>query len=697
MTVNLSALAGAGQQFFDNAGNTLSGGKLWSYQAGTTTPQTTYTTSAGNVAHTNPIILDSAGRVPGGEIWLTAGASYKFVLMTSADVTLVTWDNITGTGTATNASVVQYDPAGTGAVSTTVQAKLRETVSVKDFGAVGDGTTNDATAINNAINYAITIPNSRLIFAPGTYRVDNALGPYAANDLEIDFCGAELDFSNVSTGASTVLLSFEGSYTATSAVLTSGLGINQQTVACSTAGFSAGDMVRIYSSTIWDSTRTNTKIGELNFVDSVVSPTSLALVCPAESNYTTAATATIQKLTPVKNVHLKNGTIIAPGANDLVQGILIRVGVNCSIENMSTFDCDVYHIRLTDCILSTVSNCLIEEANNATQAYGITCADACQDCLITNNTIRNVRHAFTTNNNTSTSYGITRRITVSHNAVYNNVQSVGGTSGDALDTHAGCEDIYFTNNSIQGAFGIGINVEGRSAIVQNNHINGATASGIRFASYVDNIESEGIISGNVISWIGDDTATDDYGIVVTLPTATTNCRRLVIANNEIHSKSEPIYIGGSATAKFYEVAVSGNVCKLRPTGLTFAGSSGAEFIYCNNIAITGNVFYGLTRGVVLDDCTLTTVSGNIVEVTATSGSSTYGVYVDTSPNTSVNGNTIRFSGSGVTSTRGVFLNAGSTYSGVWSNVIKNFSPAGVAVYIDNGATGSVQANNINAP
>lgn len=157
MTVNLSALAGAGQQFFDNVGNTLSGGKLWSYQAGTTTPQTTYTTSAGNVAHTNPIILDSAGRVPGGEIWLTTGAIYKFVLMTSADVTLATWDNITGingTGIATNASVVQYDPAGTGAVSTTVQAKLRQTVSVMDFGATSGG--SNTAAINAAITYAIS-------------------------------------------------------------------------------------------------------------------------------------------------------------------------------------------------------------------------------------------------------------------------------------------------------------------------------------------------------------------------------------------------------------------------------------------------------------------------------------------------------------------------------------------------------------
>lgn len=173
MTVNLSALAGAGQQFFDDNGNPLSGGKLWSYQAGTTTPQATYTTVAGNVAHTNPIILDSAGRVATGEIWLTANSNYKFVLMSSADVLLATWDNITGingTGIATNAVNVAYDPPFTASVSTNVEDKLAQTVSVKDFGAVGNGVADDTAAIQAAISAA-----ARVYFPAGTYKTSSTI------------------------------------------------------------------------------------------------------------------------------------------------------------------------------------------------------------------------------------------------------------------------------------------------------------------------------------------------------------------------------------------------------------------------------------------------------------------------------------------------------------------------------------------
>ena len=68
-------------------------------------------------------------------------------------------------GAETSANLVSYTPAGTGAVLTTVQAKLRESVSVKDFGAVGDGVTDDTAAIQAAINAS----PKELYFPKGEY------------------------------------------------------------------------------------------------------------------------------------------------------------------------------------------------------------------------------------------------------------------------------------------------------------------------------------------------------------------------------------------------------------------------------------------------------------------------------------------------------------------------------------------------
>jgi hypothetical protein len=116
MAVNLSPYGGVGAQFLDNAGNVLTGGKIFTYAGGTTTPQATYTSSNGATPHPNPIILDAAGRVPGGEIWLTDGLVYKFILRDANDVLIATYDGITGINSNfvafTNQQEIQTATAG---------------------------------------------------------------------------------------------------------------------------------------------------------------------------------------------------------------------------------------------------------------------------------------------------------------------------------------------------------------------------------------------------------------------------------------------------------------------------------------------------------------------------------------------------------------------------------------------------------
>ena len=193
MAVKLSPLAGAGWQFFDDNGVPLAGGKLYVYAAGTTTPVTTYTTYLGNVANTNPIVLNSAGRLA-NQIWVTDGASYKFVLTTATDVTIATWDNIpsindfaalSGSG---GSATIGFISAGTGAAATTVQAKLRQTVSVKDFGAVGDGVTDDTAAIASARAYAASAAASgnvvEIVWPAGRYKYTSSPN-WAINRLHL--------------------------------------------------------------------------------------------------------------------------------------------------------------------------------------------------------------------------------------------------------------------------------------------------------------------------------------------------------------------------------------------------------------------------------------------------------------------------------------------------------------------------------
>lgn len=92
-------------------------------------------------------------------------------------------------GISPNASGVQYDPAGTGAVSTTVQAKLRETVSVKDFGAVGDGVADDTAAIQAAVSACQTASQTSLFFPTGIYRIQSTIPLGAGGTRGIAFVG----------------------------------------------------------------------------------------------------------------------------------------------------------------------------------------------------------------------------------------------------------------------------------------------------------------------------------------------------------------------------------------------------------------------------------------------------------------------------------------------------------------------------
>jgi len=95
MTVLLSPIGNSMTPFMGLDNLPLAGGLLYTYQAGTTTPLATYTGVDGLIACPNPIVLGVNGIAP-TPIWLSSTNNYKFVLATSANVTLYTYDNISG-------------------------------------------------------------------------------------------------------------------------------------------------------------------------------------------------------------------------------------------------------------------------------------------------------------------------------------------------------------------------------------------------------------------------------------------------------------------------------------------------------------------------------------------------------------------------------------------------------------------------
>lgn len=116
---NLSAFqGGVGVQLFDDNGDPLAGGLIYTYTAGTTTPKSTYTTSAGSVANANPIVLDAGGRAPNA-IYQEVGTDYKFVVKTSAGVTVGTYDNIPSINDPFSLNSILSNVTGTNTIAAT--------------------------------------------------------------------------------------------------------------------------------------------------------------------------------------------------------------------------------------------------------------------------------------------------------------------------------------------------------------------------------------------------------------------------------------------------------------------------------------------------------------------------------------------------------------------------------------------------
>lgn len=209
-------------QQFDASGNPLSGGKIFTYLAGSTTPVASYTSVTGATPQANPIILNTLG-LPANPIWLNGGVAVKFVITDAAGAVLQTVDNINGTNDTTGTqtewvtsglvptfiSATSFSVPGDQTGVLTIQRRLRtsntagtiySTITASSFAASTTTVTvsNDTGALDSGISvvaYGLLAPVNPSV--PSNYLV--TLRSYLAG-LTLSTAGASASFS-IAAGA----------------------------------------------------------------------------------------------------------------------------------------------------------------------------------------------------------------------------------------------------------------------------------------------------------------------------------------------------------------------------------------------------------------------------------------------------------------------------------------------------------------
>lgn len=217
-------------QIVDANGAPLSGGKIYAYLAGTSTPVATYADNAGT-AQTSPIVLNSAGRPTLGPIWLLGGQAVKLVVQNSLGVQQYVYDNVTGVNDPSNASTADQWVAYTGtatyisATSFSVQGDQtnlfqvgRRTKTTNTGGTVYSTITASSYSPGTGLT-TITVQNSSGSLDSGLSAVSYGLLSVTGSSVPANVLlqggtavastsGTSIDFTGIPTWAKRVTLSF---------------------------------------------------------------------------------------------------------------------------------------------------------------------------------------------------------------------------------------------------------------------------------------------------------------------------------------------------------------------------------------------------------------------------------------------------------------------------------------------------------
>lgn len=294
-------------------------------------------------------------------------------------------------------SRAQWSKAGLSGTPTNFTTVL----SVKTYGAKGNGTNDDTSAVSTTISKA---PAGSVVYFPaGTYRLTKRIYPKSNMILRGD--GAALT-SLVFEGGGTVdrcigIACWDSDQPTNYVAVTGGMTMDSTNLTVSSvSGFAVGDIIEVEEDNdpAWGFTdswqlRLPGQMDQITAVDT--GNKRLVLSRPLRHTFTAARNPRLRKLVTLTNVGIENLFI---RRKDAVDGYTfdMKYAVRCWIRNVESYMTYKAHIWMEHAYECEVRECFFHDAfvfGGGGQGYGVCCGKRTGDCLIENNIFYHLRHS----------------------------------------------------------------------------------------------------------------------------------------------------------------------------------------------------------------------------------------------------------------------------------------------------------------